>query len=495
MDRKPDERLFSKAAEAAVVGSMIIEPECIDAVSKIVGPDSFALPEHKIIYQTVLDMREAGNDIDGLTVRNHLEENRQLDKIGGVEYLSKILNNIPTSANAEYYANIVAEKAQRRQLVRAYESMGKVLDSDRPVGESITQIKSIAERLDGAISGCDNQLIARCMADIKAEPIHFLWHNRFARGKLNGLMGDPNIQKTFLSLYITSKVTKGGQWPDTNGSPDNSAPKGSVIIFSAEDGLADTISPRLDANGADPNKIKIIEGVRTRDDEGNFITSGFCLKYDLPALQKLVDEIGDVVLIVFDPVSPYLGDTDTHRDSDVRAILAPLSAFAEKNNIAVLLIRHLNKDSSKKAIYRDSGSLAFMAAMRTAWLVSNDPDNPESKRRLMTPVKSNILIDPTGLSFEVIDGKVVFENEPVNISADDCLKGSTVASVELDKAVQWLQDTLTAGKAYVWSELEEQAKAAGITKGTLQRAKKPAGVTSYQLLIEGKNQWFCRIGE
>ena len=201
----------------------------------------------------------------------------------------------------------------------------------------------------------------------------------------------------------------------------------------------------------------------------------------------------DTKLIIIDPISAYYGkDTDNHRDADLRRILRPVCKLAEETGVAILAISHLNKNFTGKAIYRALGSIALIAAARQAWLLTNDPDEPGTDRRLLTSCKHNLLVKPTGLAFEIKDGKLVYEDEPINTTSDEALGGSTVEAVERDKAVDWLREVLTPGNAMASTELSAKAKAQGIRKGTLQRAKKLAGVQSYELQIDGKNQWFCR---
>lgn len=496
-----EDKLFSRSAEAAVIGSMIIDPDCIGKVTAIVGIDTFSFPEHKILYQAVLDLREqllldgdGKGKIDGLLLRDKLSESGRLDEIGGVEYLKKVMDSVPSSANAEYYSNIVLEKAKRRRLVGAVESMQKTLDSDDPVGVCVSQIQQMAAGLQGAVEGNGySQAVIKNLSDVQPLPIEWFWFNRIPLGMLTLIVGDPGLGKSFLTLYMAAKVSTGGEWPDADSVPDNYALKGVVLILSAEDDLSHVIRPRLDAMGAEPSRIIAVEGVRVKNGDN----CSFSLQHDLPALQQVVSSRQDIKLVIIDPLSAYLGGgIDSHRDADVRSVLMPLVEFAERNNIAVVGVSHLNKNSTGKAVYRAIGSIAFLAAARTVWLVSNDPDNPESKRRLLTPVKHNVLVEPAGLAFEIVDGRVVFEDEPVNMTSDQALgQVSTVESPLLNKAKQWLVEQLPAGKAVTSTELAKLAQENGITESTLRRAKKELGVASYPLKDGDKRVWFIRMPE
>jgi archaellum biogenesis ATPase FlaH len=374
--------------------------------------------------------------------------------------------------------------------------MKRILDSDEPVGECVSEIQQIAEGLDGAIEPSDSKPIIKMLADVEPLPIDWLWFNRIPLGMLTLILGDPGLGKSFLTLFMAAKVSTGGAWLE-GGTPESSASKGSVVILTAEDDLAHVVRPRLDALGADVSKIVALEGVKIKDEENREHCEYFNLQRDLPALQQAVRSQRDAKLVIIDPLSAYLGGRiDSHKDAEVRSVLRPLVELAEKCGVAVIGVTHLNKNASGKAVYRAMGSLAFLAAARTCWLVTTDPNDPDSKRRLLTPAKHNVLIEPTGLAFEIVDGKVVFESEPVTLTADEAL--STVSTIEpeaLNKAKTWLVEQLPQGSAVTAADIFRRADEQGIKKGTLRRAKQELGVVSYALSSEGKLHWFWRIDQ
>ena len=335
-----------------------------------------------------------------------------------------------------------------------------------------------------------------CLSDVESLPITWFWPNRIPCGMLTLLLGDPGLGKSFLSLYMAAKVSNGDDWPD-DGVPGNCAPKGSTVILSAEDDLARTIRPRLDSLGADVTKVLAIKGVRLRDEKGLDYYEYFNLIRDLPALRKAIRSRSDTKLVIIDPLSAYLGKLDSHRDTDVRRVLAPLVQLAQDAGVAIVAVMHLNKSTGGKALYRGLGSIAFAAAARTVWLVSTDPDDPESRRRLLTPAKHNLLINPTGLAFEIIDGQVVFNGEPVTLTSDEALGNvGSVTSPEKDRAVACLKELLSPGRSVATSEVTAQAKKQGITESTLRRAKKELKVISYPVTQpDRKLVWFLRLPE
>ena len=183
---------------------------------------------------------------------------------------------------------------------------------------------------------------------------------------------------------MAARVTTASPWPDGSGK----APLGSAIVLTAEDGLADTIRTRADAARADVRRIYCLNAVH--DENGK--PSSFSLQDDLVLLAEKVREIGDVVLIIIDPITAYLGAgrIDTHRTADVRAVLSRLKDFAEQHNITVLGLTHPAKTVTK-AMNAATGSQAFIAAARSAYLFTREMnEGQETGRTLMLPIKNNL---------------------------------------------------------------------------------------------------------
>jgi len=169
--------------------------------------------------------------------------------------------------------------------------------------------------------------------------------------------------------------------------------------------------------------------------------------------------------------------------------------MSESFNIALVCILHLNKGTSQKACYRTMGSLAFPAAARTVWLVSGDPTMPGSNRRLFIAAKHNILKQPTTLAFEVRDNVVVFDEQPVNITADDVFaKKSERQEGELQLAMEFLEEIFQSASSIAAKEVFELAEQQDYKIVTIRRAKKELGITSYQKYDEeGKRLWYWRL--
>jgi hypothetical protein len=314
---------------------------------------------------------------------------------------------------------------------------------------------------------CHNQgtnLITRTLSQVEAKQIRWLWKFRIALGKITIIVGDPGVGKSFLSIYMAVAITRGKMWPDGTRPP-----QGEVVLVSAEDDPEDTIKPRAERMGADLDKIDVIDSVRV----GSAGEKSFSLDQDLPLLVSYLDKHPNCRLIIIDPISAYLGtDVDSHRNSDVRGLLAPLSRIAAKYNVAVVCITHMSKGAGGKAIYRSTGSLAFVAAARAAWLVAIDPD--DETRRLFLMMKNNIAEPQKGLAYRIVDGRIVWSREPVDIKADEVLARDLEqkdSKSEVEETREWLEATLADGPLES-TELLRQAKANGFSKSSLKRAKK-----------------------
>jgi hypothetical protein len=223
----------------------------------------------------------------------------------------------------------------------------------------------------------------------------------------------------------------------------------------------------------------------------------FSIAEDIQALGRVLSELRDVVLVIVDPISAYLGKTDSHKNAEVRAVLAPLAELAAKFNVAILGITHLSKASGPAALMRVMGSVAFVAAARAAWLVTNDPQ--DNARRLFLPLKNNLGPDQGGLAFRIEaatvqspkgpieTSRVMWESTPVTLSADEAMQAvdNGREPSALDKAVDWLRETL-ADRPLASTDVITRAAAVCIAEKTLRRAASKVGIKPAK---DGKGGW------
>lgn len=345
--------------------------------------------------------------------------------------------------------------------------------------------------IGGASAVCNTSrspIITR-LSDVQPQPLEWLWLNRIPLGKLTLYAGDPGLGKSFTTLDIAARVSRGASWPDMLEVPQ---PVGSVILFNAEDDLETTIRPRLDRAGADVERIVAIQGVADAAGNGQFQTRHFNLGRDLPMLERAIADTPGTRLVVIDPISAYCGGVDSHRNADVRALLAPLADLAARHRVAIVAVTHLNKAVGGKAVYRASGSLAFAAAARAVWVVVKDPENPD--RRLILPAKMNLAPDSTGLAYSIVDGAVAWEREGVRLTADEAFaaeleSGNGGRGAERREAMDWLRDTLGVNGPMAAIEVIGAAREYGIAEKTLRRAFKDIGGSTRKSDFAGEWLW------
>ena len=331
-------------------------------------------------------------------------------------------------------------------------------------------------------------LISQCAADIRPERVEWIWPGRIAVGKQTCFGGDPGTSKSTLSIAIAATVTRGGLWPCGEGQ----ARKGSVIILSAEDGAADTIIPRLLAAGADRARVRIVTAVRTDNGKGH---RSFNLQADLDLLEAHIHEIGDVVLIIIDPVSSYMGKGDSHKNTEVRQVLEPVGEMATRMRVAVLTVTHFSKggnNNTTKALHRFIGSIAFIGAARAGFAVMEDPD--VKGRRLFLHAKNNLARPPQGLAYKLEErvavpaqdgaeaiyaSAIVWDDAPVEQTADDVLgtAGAPDNDTGKEAAKTFLRQALARGPLPA-KEILKMAAEEGLTPKTIRTAKEALRVVS-----------------
>ncbi len=312
------------------------------------------------------------------------------------------------------------------------------------------------------------RLISHRASDIQPERLEWVWPGRIARGKVTLLGGPPGLGKSQVTANIAATVSTGGRWPCNEGH----TPQGDVIILSAEDGLADTIVPRLIAAGADTKCVRIVAAATKPDGTGR---KTFSLKTDVDLLEEMAREIGTVRLIIIDPISAYMGGADGNGNVETREVLEPLAEMANRLGIAVLAVTHLNKGAAagQSVLNRFVGSIAFVAAARSAYLVIEDPD--DENRRLFLEAKNNLGPKGKGLAFRVVQrlipgdilaSNISWDSHHVTASADEALsasetKGGLENRTGKDEAAEFLRELLAVGAMPV-TEIEQEARGAGL---------------------------------
>lgn len=337
-----------------------------------------------------------------------------------------------------------------------------------------------------ALNGHHHEPIGTLASAVEPESVAWLWPGRLALGKFSTCDGDPGLGKSTLTLEIAARLSRGEALP---GAPAR-RPCG-VVLLNAEDGAADTIVPRLMLAGADLDRVYVMQGVRAPNGE----ESGVSLAAHIDAVERAIATVGARLLVV-DPLLVYLGgETNAHRDQDVRRVLAPLAAMLDRTKCAGVLLRHLNKAQAVQALYRGGGSIGIVGAARFGWLVARDDTDPEA--RIVATVKCNIGPEPPALRYWLrgVPGtdhaRVEWDDQPCAATAQSLLAAAAESEEErstVEEAAEWLADFLAGGPERSTAIYREGQKE-GYQNKTLKRAKALLGAKAVKEGFGSEGRW------
>jgi putative DNA primase/helicase len=331
-----------------------------------------------------------------------------------------------------------------------------------------------------------------CINDVKEKPLEWLWNERIPLGKPTVIAGNPGLGKSQITAFMAAKVTTGGAWPEKEGN----APLGDVIILSAEDDAADTIKPRLLAAGADVTKCHVLEAVIVNNN-GKQSQRSFNLVDDAERLAAVLERIGTVKLVIIDPISAYLGKTDSHNNADLRGVLAPFSTLAAKYGVAIVFVTHFNKSNGQEAIARVIGSIGLVAAARAGYAIVKDDKDPDT--RYFVPLKCNNGKDYNGFAYQ-IEGvklnnhiktsKIVWQEGLVDAHSVLSAVPEAKATASTAAAAEFLTEQLKGKPPMLKAQIDELANGAGISNSALGRTKQRLGIKHRKLGMDKGWEWY-----
>ena len=313
--------------------------------------------------------------------------------------------------------------------------------------------------------------------EVQPAPISWLWRGYVPFGKVTVVEGDPGQGKSTLTLDLAARLTRGAAMPF--GADGETGPR-SVLVLTAEDGVGDTIRPRVETAGGDVTRVAVLPDAST-----------FELGEDLSTLWAMYADVRPS-LVIIDPLMAFLPHKiKAYEDHSIRRVLRPLHAFSESTGCAVILVRHLNKGSGGKAIYRGGASIGIGGAARSVLVVARDRSEPS--RSILASVKSNLGPPPPALAFRITTGpsgsSAIKWEGSVSISADELLAEPSAPRSEAMLAAFFQQ--LVSNGPVPASEGLKQMHEAGFeyaeSSGALHRARKSAGVESVR---QGTGWWW-----
>ena len=308
------------------------------------------------------------------------------------------------------------------------------------------------------------------MSEIQSQEIEWLWFPFIPYGKLTIIQGDPGDGKTTLVLNLAAKLSKGEAL-----DKDMDIKEPIIVIYqTAEDGLADTVKPRLDLAGADCEQIIVID------------ESDKSLSMADERLEEAIQTTG-AKLLILDPIQAYLGGgMDMNRANEARDMTKKLGALAEKYKCAIVLIGHMNKASGNKAAYRGMGSIDFFAVARSVLLVGRIEGEPNV--RAVVQIKNNLAAFGHPKAFALSEAGFRWLGD-YDITADEILGGIAPKANKLEQAKQLLRKLAETSNAVQSNEIFDMAEEQGISKRTLESAKKELGIRAKKI----NNSWYWEL--
>ena len=300
------------------------------------------------------------------------------------------------------------------------------------------------------------------MEDVVSKEVEWLWYPYIPYGKITIVEGDPGEGKTTLVLKLAAALSMGLPLPCDDYKEYEPI---HIIYQTAEDGMEDTIKPRLEKAGADCSMIRVIDET---DKE---------LSMTDDRLEQAIIETG-ARLIILDPIQAYIGATvDMHRANEIRPVLKHLGIIAEKHNCAIILIGHMNKASGSKSTYRGLGSIDIQATARRVLLVARLRDKPNI--RIMAHDKSSLAPAGDAIGFEMTEDNGMVCIGPYDITIDELLSGNEGrGKKKLDIAENFIKEYFGINKVIPSNEIMMEAAKRSIKRNTLLSAKKKLGITS-----------------
>lgn len=308
------------------------------------------------------------------------------------------------------------------------------------------------------------------MSEVQSQEIEWLWYPFIPYGKLTIIQGDPGDGKTTMVLNLAAKLSK-GEALDENMKVTEPV---NVIYQTAEDGLADTVKPRLELAGADCERIIVID------------ESDKSLSMVDERLEQAIVRTG-ARLLILDPIQAYLGGgMDMNRANEARDMTKKLGALAEKTKCAIILIGHMNKASGNKAAYQGMGSIDFFAVARSVLLVGRVEG--ESNTRAVVQIKNNLAAFGHPKAFALSEDGFKWLGD-YEITVDEVLGGITPKANKMEQAKQMLRELAETQSAVLSNEIFDRANELGISKRTLENAKKELGVQTRKI----NNAWYWEL--
>jgi len=331
---------------------------------------------------------------------------------------------------------------------------------------------------------------------VKTEKLEWLWSDRVPLGKITYFSGKPDCGKSVTLTDVVARVSSGREFPDA----PNPWGERKVLMGVTEDGLGDTVKPRLIAAGAKLENVEFLNFVRIAKDASKKQRQ-FALKTDMRLLRYALRKNPHVMLVALDPITGYWG-ADSNKDAEIRPVVDELSKICDETRVTLIAVMHQNKRTDVSAVQKVLGASSVAGSARIVWGFSRDPEDKELCH--MSLVKNNLSAKRTGLDYRLMSRKVEVDGEmiphaTVEWMGENELSADDLAAMErdiardggrrklADLAATFLQEKFAKSGGWPCKELYGEAEAAGISVDALKRAKHAVGLESKKI---GGHWWW-----
>lgn len=480
-------------AELVVVGNLLSEPSAIAEAQRFIDAGDFYSLEHATVYKGI---RRIVASMEGTRVHQSDVMPVVPEEIAkaAVEAFRKDLRGMLTCARQ------IRQQADAR---RAMDAAGRMIEAAKTGGDWRAELDRVQRACaPPPWSEAQNTIEVLPMGDITEGKIDWLWDQRIVRGGLNILGGRGGQAKSVFTCDVAARVSTGKGFPLIEGIDDASVPcsVGNTAFVNFESDAGREIKPRLRVAGADMSRIVLVKGHIPREDGS---TDMIDLTRDVPMIEKAMDDRfpGEgLALMVIDPIIEFLPGVKTIDTGEVRKALHPLMEFAQRRQVAVIMIVHDNKGAHSNAQDKAGGSGAFVHACRAGWRLDPDPNTPpeSGNRKLMTVVKPNLMRRQFGMSFEVKSSEedreqpvLHWDAKPFWKTADQVLQDQQHVkknNSKTDEAAEFCETELrNRGPMRSKDLLELLFESKGVKEGTAKRALHDIGAVNQKF---GKVWWW-----
>lgn len=454
-----------------------------------VAAASIEKPALRILAHLIADRQRNREPVDLASISDalqlHREELAELH-VTPKELLDSLAESATATANLGWHAAAVTRAAQARALQTLFVRRVSDAASDADIADLVERTKIDLDNI--AAIGAAPVPVATCAASIPIGRVEWVWRQRIAAGMLNVLDGDPGLGKSTIMADLAARITRGSALPDEDVPPSSA---GGVVFVSFEEDPSVVMVPRLMAAKADLSRVHI----------WNVTERHFDLVNSLGQLAALIEQ-HDARLVVIDPLMAALPpELNSHRDQDMRSVLAPVAGMAQRTRAAILLVRHLNKSGGGGAVYRGGGSIGIIGAARCGLVLGRDPDaadgDHDDGQRVLAMTKCNVGRMAKPLRLQLVPapspapGIEVARIEwggTAKVSADELVapreeQGAIARAVDLLRTLM-KDGPILAGEAHAALE------ANGVSLRTEGRAKDKLDILTKREGVKGKWWWY-----